>query len=313
MATLKLTNAEILSSLGLVMGVDRDAGQWDATTQSDARAIIRDGLRKVFNCGHLWRFLERPFVHATPTDDGYATGTVAVTGGVATLTGGTWPTWAADGILRVDGHSLYVTERTSATVLTMSHSGIVADALSTYELYRYRAALPDNFGEFIGGVVYGEDDKGKQLVGINDNQIRLFYAANFRTGCTTKYAIQAGSDTDAAKWYFLYWPTMDAEAAVTATYRGVPEDNLDADDLTVDGTVVQGGQVHSGMILSAILSAAEDYYSDGAGPHTARFDKALAASIAHDLKTQGPIMPHGMTPAQARRLSLFNHAPTYNS
>lgn len=313
MATLKLTNEEVLTALGLVMGVSRSVSNWDTQTRDDARQMIREGLRKFFNCGHQFNFLERPYVKSPPSDDGFKTGTVTVSGGTVTLVGGTWPLWAEDGILRVDGQSAYVTDRTSGTVLTISNDGLAAAALSKFSLHRWRYPLPDDFGEFIGGVVYARgSNRGRALRGgNNDNEIRLRYAVNFRTGDTSMYAVVPGSDADASKTYFAFWPTMDAESTVAGTYRTVPADQLNA-DITLDGSLVQVGQVHSGTLLAAILAAAEDYYHGGPGAHAARFETLLAASISHDKKMAGPVIPRGLTAEQARRASLLDHTPVYN-
>jgi hypothetical protein len=314
MASLSLTTSEVLGALALVMGVSRNAADWDSDTESDARQMIRDGLRKFFNCGHQWNFLERPYVKAAPSNDGYNTGTVTVANGTVTLAGGVWPTWAEDGILRVDGQSVYVTDRVSDTVLTISHDGLAAAALSTYSLHRWRFPLPDDFGEFIGGVVYSRgENRGKPIrKGENENEIRLRYAANFREGDTGMYCITPGRDTDVADNYFAFWPTMDAESVIAATYRAVPADQLHATDLTTDGAVVQVGPVHSGTLLKAILAAAEEYYNDEPGVHSAAFADALQKSIAHDKRMAGPVMPDGMDEEQARAMALFYHVPTYH-
>lgn len=54
-----------------------------------------------------------------PTSTGYSTGMIAIVDGVVTLTGGTWPSWAADGYLNFNGTPLEVATRDSSTQLTL--------------------------------------------------------------------------------------------------------------------------------------------------------------------------------------------------
>jgi hypothetical protein len=312
MPNLKLTNLEILQALGMVMGVSRTPSEWDDETKADARMMIRAGLRAFYNCDHEWNFLERTF--AEPASDAYETGTVAIDGaGVVTLTGGTFPSWAVDGILRVDGHTVYVTTRTDDTHLIISHDGLTVAAGTTYALHRWRVGLPDDFAEFLGGVVYSQANRSKLLRGVmNDTQIRLQYAANFKTGDTSLYSVVAGGDTGAtSQWYLTFWPTMDSEALVTGTYRASPEDGLDATDILLDDDYVQVGQVHSATILASILAAAEEYYTGQPGAHAAKFRMLLDASIAKDKKSQGPIS-HADPRIDPTRYSLLYHTPDYS-
>jgi hypothetical protein len=94
----------------------------------------------------------------------------------------------------VDGHSLYVTAVNTTTELLVSNTGVAAAAGSEYELYRWRYNLPDDFSEFVGGVVYTEgDSRTTYLRNVVDSEIRLRHAANFRTDDPTMYAIIPGT------------------------------------------------------------------------------------------------------------------------
>lgn len=319
MATLALTTTEVLQAMALVAGIDRDVTALDADTTQDFRLCIRNGLRNFFHpinpqtgMAHLWRFLERPYTHAVPSDNGYATGTVTISNGTITLTGGTWPTWAEDGILSVDGQYLYITDRTSGTVLTTAHTGLaVTDA--EFVLYEWRDGLPSDFGEFVGGVVYSQaTGRGRMLVPTTDAQIRLQYAANFRTGETKMYAVQAGGASDVSDTYLEFWPTMDSESVIVGTYRATPADQLHASNLSTDGAVEQAGPMHAQALLEAILAEVELYYRDQPGSHAARFDAMLAASIKHDLATAGPAFGTVPDGADPRKIALFTHTPDYS-
>lgn len=78
----------------------------------------------------------------------YATGTIALANGstTVTLSGGTWPTWAANGDLIVGSRIIPVLTRDSATQLTLKIAWGEASlaAGSTYTLARYRYAMPSD-------------------------------------------------------------------------------------------------------------------------------------------------------------------------
>jgi hypothetical protein len=78
----------------------------------------------------------------------YSVGTVSSSGTTVTLTGGTWPTWAATGgYLRVGEEVSQVAVRTSGSVITLSSGLSLKAAVSSqpYTLYRSVYALPSDF------------------------------------------------------------------------------------------------------------------------------------------------------------------------
>ncbi len=85
----------------------------------------------------------------------YSTGTIAYdhTGGASermvTLTGGTWPTWAADGMLQIDNVAYPVASRSSGTVILLSEAnnpGADVAASTTYTIAKEQYTLPVDFG-----------------------------------------------------------------------------------------------------------------------------------------------------------------------
>ena len=84
----------------------------------------------------------------------YSTGTIAYdhTGGsyerVVTLTSGTWPTWAARGVLVIDGVEYEVEDRKDDDELTLtatSNPGADVSSGTSYAIYRDAYELPDDF------------------------------------------------------------------------------------------------------------------------------------------------------------------------
>lgn len=82
------------------------------------------------------------------TDAPYATGTVTSSGVTVTLTGGTWPSWAASGgYLKVGEQICRVASRTSGSVIVLDSTlTLKADVTAQpFTLYRTVYALPSDF------------------------------------------------------------------------------------------------------------------------------------------------------------------------
>lgn len=324
MASLAITTEEILRAIGLVAGVNRDAGEWDTTMELDARNCIREGFRDFLHpidaqtgSAYTWKFLERSetFIGLAPV----TTGTVTVVDGVATLAGGTWPSWAADGIIELGDSTeslgrAFVASRTSDTVIVLQNTGLDAPASTEYTLYRYKYPLPALFGEFVGGVLVAEgSNRGRRLTPVTDTEIRLRHFTSLRQGQTCQYTIQAeGANPAENDWYIQFWPVLDAGAVAYGTYKASLEDGLDETSLVEALDTVQMPVQHAQTLLEAILASTERYFAQP-GPHAARFEQCLQRSIKFDGATPGPIGggPHHPD-ADPRRIALYTHVPDYS-
>lgn len=128
-----------------------DAGS--AATTAHRRAI--QGAYSILPTRHNWAYLYS--VARVATNGSYNTGTIEYdfTGGaferMITLTGGTWPAWAALGYIVIANIPYQIEARKSNTVVTLLSStapGADIAALTTYTLLQDRYALP---ADFIGG------------------------------------------------------------------------------------------------------------------------------------------------------------------
>lgn len=290
-ASFSLDNSEVVRAVLQVMGLGRDAANMDDATEADVRAVIRSGLRRFYfpvanGQTYQWRFLESHLsLNVVAVFDD---GTVEVSGGTVTLTGGTWPSDMTNYFIRVSGHVLFVTERTDDNNVEVSNTQLTVASGTSYDAYKYRYALPSDFGEFLGGVVYadGDDlDGTRMLAGSSESEIRLRYAVGQGTSVrTTHYAVT--HTPDASGPTIVLWPVPAPDAFLTGTYLAIPEDNLPA-DLTTPGSVVQVKPIYAEAVLEAILSAAEEYNNDMHGVHTARFQAAIQTAIMHDKAVGG--------------------------
>lgn len=136
---------------------DSHAVERTPLNQRQARAAARKAYRDLANY-HDWSYYYRQRLLQTVAD--YDTGTVEFdyTGGAKelqlTLTGGTWPDWAAYGRVILDSVHYEVASRVSDSVLTLtetSNPGADVAAGTGYTLYRSSYPLPADFKE-IGGV-----------------------------------------------------------------------------------------------------------------------------------------------------------------
>lgn len=90
----------------------------------------------------------------------YSTGTVAITNGSATvtLTGGTWPSWAASGEIMIDGQWYDVSTRDSNTALTLSANWHLPSVTGkSYVLYQDNYSVADNVMELGAEPFYGNE------------------------------------------------------------------------------------------------------------------------------------------------------------
>ena len=282
-SSLSITNDEIVRGVLQVAGMGRDAGNMDAATEADVRTIIRNGLRRVRypvlknGAAYQWRWLER--YHSISVTALYETGTVEVSGGTVTLTGGTFPTWATDGYMSVDGNIIFIDTRTDDTHLETSHTELEVASGTTYQLLRFRYSLPSDFDEWTGGVIYSNSSDHWILASGDEADFRLRYAVNYNyNNRTTHYAVTALPDGTPT---IMFWPVPQPDAFIQGTYLAAIEDLLSA-DLTASDATVQAAPMYARAIFEAIMSAAEEWNDDSEGIHEKRYDEALTAAIAHD-------------------------------
>lgn len=120
-----------------------------------ARRAVHEALLDLTNQRDWWVYRERAMFSSVAP---YATGTIAYddTGGTyenqVTLTGGTWPSWAAYGYLLIGTVRYTVATRQSDTVLTLSplsNPGADVAAGTSYTLVRDTYPVPTDFRKML--------------------------------------------------------------------------------------------------------------------------------------------------------------------
>ena len=246
---------------------------------TDVEECIKDGLRDVY-AAHTWSFF-RPVKYIDTTAP-YSTGTVTVDDGVVTLAGGgTWPTWAAVGVLSVDGEYYDVDTRDSDTQITLEDTSVDVDALTTFELGRPEYDLPTACEAIEGDLTYeaGQSDYYPEVKPRDDGQIRRWRqdnAANDRPRYFGIRTVEFDPTVGSRRRLSLY-PTPDASYVLKARMR------LRATMIDATNQYPVGAEALTQVITEACLAAAERNYDEQGSGHTARFQELLPLAIKDDL------------------------------
>ena len=195
----------------------------------------------------------------------YQTGTVAATNGstTLTLTGGTWPAWAADGEVSIDGVLYRVYARTSDTVLTLAKSyvGDTATGL-TYTLYCASYALPEDLIRFGEPII---DNFLSDATRVGYTQIEKLKREYSRSNSWPEYWAMASGRL----WTFPF--QSEDRLAAFAYYRRPAELTTNAQAVDFDRTLlpliyraidyqvcVRYGTTSAGLQIAATKQAFED-------------------------------------------------------
>lgn len=147
---------------------------------SDIRTAIRSAMRLVSN-EHAWPYYF-DYYHLV-TNESYTTGTISYVASTrtVTLTGGTWPSWAAYGSLIIDDLHARVDAVTSSTVLTVVSDDAPPDDYSgTYTMYQYRFLLPVGMNIYKFGKIKVDQANWLEYIppGLFETDVRRQYLAS---------------------------------------------------------------------------------------------------------------------------------------
>jgi len=256
---------------------------------------MEHGLNDVYSA-HPWSFF-RPVEDITTTAP-YATGTVTIASGVVTLAGGTFPSWAATGILKISNAYYSVSTRDSGTQLTLEDTSVTAAAGTAFQLARPEIDLPDAFEAVSddSDLNYFPDQNVcyPPVCQRSDKAIRLWQQRDpyyWRPMYYSVRTVEFDPTVGSRKRLALY-PTPDAAYVLRVPMILRPT--------MIDATnkYPVGGETLSQLITEACLAAAERNYDEQEGRHTQRFAQMLPLAIMADLEKSsptslGPDMPKG--------------------
>ena len=266
---------------------------------------MNDGLRRVY-AAHDWSFLH-PVADVVTTAP-YATGTITIAAGVVTLVGGTFPSWAAAGTLKVSNRYYSVASRVSNTQITLDDTSVTVATAATYQLARPEIALDATFdavandsdltyypspNSWYPSVKWRHDAMIRQLEGTNPEFDRpAFYSVR-----TVTFDPTVGS----RKVLALY-PAPDAVYTLRVPMILRP--------VLLDGTNIYpiGGEVLSQVILEACLAAAEHNFEEREHVHEKRFMELIGLAIRDDQERSSPTSLGPDMGDRSRRFGVIDDA-----
>jgi len=256
---------------------------FSADQTSDIDECITDGLRRVY-AAHTWSFL-RPVKEITTTAP-YATGTVTIASGVVTLVGGTFPSWAGVGVLKIDSDYYDVDTRDGDTQITLVDTSVTEASASSYELGRPEYDLPTGFEAIEGDLTYepGQSDFYPPIRQRDDGEILRLQQDDPYHDRPINYGIRTVEfdPTVGSKRRLTLYPTPDAAYVLKARMKLRPT--------MIDETNVYviGGETLAQLFIEACLAAAERNYDEQNSRHTEQFEVMLPLAIQADLEMTSP-------------------------
>jgi len=288
-STLSMGYAEYRAELGDYLGYGRTTGNWSAAQITQVQAHMDSGLRQFYSPpplptkprGHQWTFLHPVTTIATVA--AYSTGTVTSASAVVTLTGGTFPSWAAtNGTLVVDSTEHSIASRDGDTQITLDSAPSSAFSADSYTLnHDGNYDLPDAFGSIESRFTFdAADNKYEPLRVVNEEQIRNMRQRPSADSWPRYAAIRPKATTGSAGLRFevMFWPTPNAAYTLSYAYTALPG------KLTTSLPYPLGGMLHAETILASMLAAAEQRANGEKGIMWNTFMERLGASIVIDGK-----------------------------
>ena len=293
--TLALTLTNLRDAITeLVYGGNSSYASMAVAEQTRINNILNSGLRQFYQPPvensrgrvHEWTFLTT--TASITMVASYTTGTITSSLGVVTLTGGTFPTWAASGVLRVSGVDYSINTRDSGTQVTLDDLTFTKAAATTYEVHQDDYDLPDAFGYMTDTPpTYAQADNvwhEVQIVG--ENRIRALRQQDALVLSNKPYlaAVRTKNKVTASgtRQEIMFYPRVTAAATFTYRYRAR------ADAMGASDTYAWGASDHSETILASCLAAAELFVEETRGVYWEQFQQRLAASMAFDGRANRP-------------------------
>jgi len=290
---LAMTYTDLIRHIGREINASRNSSDWSATTSQDVADVVADGLRQVYwppvlpgeVTPHAWSFLQPTLGELTLHAD-YATGTVGVAAGVVTLTGGTWPSWAADGDLWVDGGRYAVATRTSNSQIVLADTSVTVTAGESYSLVHTYYVLPDDFGGLVRDQAFvlrrdtQKYDVCPQPLIVSEAYIARRDVWPHRSGTPELVTfLPRTTTTEDTRYYARFWPTPNQAYYLDYRYQVIPP--------VMNGTTVThhygGPQLSNLVLLSCLDKAMRFLYSSD--EYFSRFMTELETCVRRDRAT----------------------------
>lgn len=284
-SSLSITYEDLRKEVGYALGFSLSASSvWDDEEEQLVDMCIEDGLRMFYNppsidgTAHQWRFM-RP-IGELETTAPYSTGTIQVASGVVTLTGGTFPSWAAGGDLVVNSKSYAIDTRDSDTQVTLEDTTVTVASGTSYELRRYAYDLPDDFGGIDSPMTFqpSKSVTFRPVKQVSESLIRKKRQYEFASSQPELFAthVKVMDPTVGTRYEVWIYPTSDKAYQLEYQYKSYPN------KLSTTNKYPLGGMAHAETIKAACLAAVELKNDDMQGPRYQYFMERIQASIMID-------------------------------
>lgn len=246
---------------------------------------IKDGLNRVYTA-HEWSFL-RPLADVT-TKPPYATGTITVVSGVVTLAGGAFPSWAAEGVLSLNGKTYSIASRQSGTQITLKDTSLSLASPSNYSLASAEVDMDPSFDSVSNDsdLVYypGQNQWYPSVSHRHDSTIRKLESENPELGRPCFYSVRTKrfDPTVGSRKSLVFYPAPDASYVLRVPMILRPVDLSDINQYPI------GGEMLSQVILEACLASAEHNYEEREHVHEKRYLELVALAIRNDMERSSP-------------------------
>lgn len=274
----------------------RSGQSFDQT--DDVHDCVKDGLRMVY-AAHDWSFFKP--VKDISTTAPYATGTVTIASGVVTLTGGTFPSWAADGLLKVSNSYYSVASRDSDTQITLDDTTVTAASAASFELGRPEIPLAATFEAVANDsdLTYYPDQNQlyPPVSQRHDQAIRTWQQDNPYYDRPIFYSVRTVQfdPTVGSRKVLAFYPTPDAAYVLRVPMILRPT------MIDVTNQYPVGAETLAQVILEACLAAAEHNFEERDHVHTKRLAELLPLAIRADMEKSSPTSLGRDAPRDERR------------
>jgi len=258
---------------------------FSADQTADIGDCIQDGLKRVY-AAHDWSFL-RPVADVTTTAP-YATGTITVAAGVVTLTGGSFPSWAAAGVLKVNNQYYSVASRGSGTQITLDSTSVTIATASSYQLARPEIPLDATFDAVANDsdlTYYPSPESWYPPVRRrHDSMIRQLEGSNAEFDRPVFYSVRTSTfdPTVGSRKVLVLYPAPNAVYTLRVPMLLRP--------VLIDETNLYpiGGEMLSQVILESCLAAAETNFEEREAVHHKRYMELIVLAIRDDQERSSP-------------------------
>jgi len=252
---------------------------------SDINDCIQDGIKRVYSARD-WSFL-RPMADVVTTAP-YATGTITIAAGVVTLTGGTFPSWAASGVLKVNNRYYSVASRGSNTQVTLDATSVAIATASSYQLAMAEIPLGAAFDSVANDsdLTYypGPDCWYPPVKWRHDATIRQLEGNNPEFGRPVFYSVRTVTfdPSVGSRKVLVLYPAPDQ--AYTLRVPMILRPVL----LNETNLYPIGGEMLSQVILEACLASAEHNFEERKHVHEDQYLKLIEQAILEDKDRSSP-------------------------